>query len=88
MTKAEIGEKKISYDRQADLSANGFEWIKFWAKKKGQDPPTQRLVHFEYDTFVSLRKAAGIKKRINDGLRHTAASMFHQNVAFKSTKSY
>ena len=26
---------KISYDRQADLSANGFEWIRFWAKKKG-----------------------------------------------------
>ena len=26
--------------------------------------------------------------RRHDGLRHTAASMFHQNVAFKSTTSY
>lgn len=79
---------KISYDRQADVSANGFAWIEWWAEQKEIDLPTEGLVHFSYNTFVKIRKAAGITRWIDDGLRHTAASMFHQNVAFKATTSY
>ena len=79
---------KISYDRQADLSANGFAWIEWWAEQKEIDLPTEGLVDFSYKKFVKIRKAAGITRWIDDGLRHTAASMFHQNVAFKATTSY
>ena len=81
-------KSKISYDRQADLSPNGFEWIKWWCEQKGTDLPTEGKVLYHYDTVVKIRKSAGLKKWIHNGLRHTAASMFHQNVAFKATDSY
>ena len=88
MTKAEIGEPKLVMTIKRICLQMDLNGLDFGQKRKDQDPPTEGLVHFEYDTFISLRKAAGIKKWINDGLLHTAASMFHQNLAFKSTTSY
>ena len=74
MTKAEIGEPKLVMTVKRICLQMDLNGLEFGQKRKDQDPPTEGLVHFEYDTFISLRKAAGIK----NGLMMACFTPLHQ----------
>ena len=80
-------KSKGTYDRQADLTANGLAWVDYYCQKKKVPRPTVGKMFFSYRKRTKISKLAGVDW-IFDGARHTFASNAHQNVSYQGGVNY
>lgn len=79
--------------RQADMSANGVAWVRWWTEQKGlKELPTTGDVPFDRDKWEKLRKEAGKEKYWDnwsaDSPRHSFTSYAHWNPDWKVVEDY